>query len=459
MLVGALLLVVLLTATAVTLALPDVSNRLGLPWAPNAPKGEPPEPVAVTRDLHGPSESVPAATPSGVAAALRGPASAAALGTLTGSVVDPATGTALWEQEADRPLTPASTTKLLTAAAALLALDHGMQLPTRIVQGTEPGTVVLVASGDVSLSSLPAGQRTLYPGSAHLDDLVAQVKQATGGNVTEVRLDLTAFTGDATAPGWAPGDAPSTFMAPVAPAMLDGGRRNATDPKSQRHGDPAAELARELASRLGARVGEPLQTPAPDSARVLGEVRSAPLAELVDQALLTSDNLMAEVLARRVAIAEGKEPSFAGGAEATLEVLARNGFDVSGVELSDASGLSTFNKVPAALLSDLLAVAAAPSGDDPRTDKLRPMLTGLPVAGGSNGTLSDRYSEGTSAEGRGWVRAKTGTLSGANTLAGVVLDEDGRVLVFAFMSSGEDILAARAALDELTAALRGCGCR
>lgn len=453
-----MLAVLLLVATGVTLALPDVSNRLGLPWAPNAPKAEPPEPVAVTRDLRGPSEAEPAPTQAGVASALQDPASASVLGTLAGSVMDPDTGTVLWEREADRPLTPASTTKLLTVAAALLALDHGTQFPTTVVQGDEPGTVVLVAGGDVTLSSLPSGEQSLYPGAAHLDDLVTQVEQATGGGVTEVRLDLNAFTDDPSAPGWAPGDSPSTFMAPVAPVMLDGGRMDATDPNSQRYGDPTGELARELANRLGAKVGEPLRTSAPQGARVLGEVRSAPLAELVDRALLTSDNLLAEVLARQVAIAQGKEPSFAGAAQATLEVLGRNGFDVTGVELSDASGLSTKNRVPAAVLSELLAVAADPSDDDPRTAKLRPLLGGLPVAGGS-GTLSDRYTDGPATEGKGWVRAKTGTLSGANTLAGVVLDEDGRVLVFAFMSSGTDIKAARAALDELTATLRGCGCR
>ncbi|EHR53163.1 D-alanyl-D-alanine carboxypeptidase, serine-type, PBP4 family [Saccharomonospora marina XMU15] len=456
--IGAVLAVLLLVATGVTLALPDVSNRLGLPWAPNAPKAQPPEPVAVTRELRGPSEAQPAPTQAGVASALQGPASAGVLGTLTGSVVDPDTGTVLWEREADRPLTPASTIKLLTFAAALLALDHGTQFPTTVVQGEEPGTVVLVAGGDVTLSSLPSGEQSVYPGAAHLDDLVTQVKEATGGSVTEVRLDPSIFAEDPAAPGWAPGDSPSTFMAPVQPAMLDGGRREATDPNSMRYGDPAAELVRELANRLGAKVGEPLSTPAPQGARVLGEVRSAPLAELVDRAMLTSDNLVAEVLARQVAIAQGKEPSFEGGAQATLQVLGRNGFDVSGVELSDASGLSTKNRVPAALLSEVLAVAADPGEDDPRTAKLRPLLGGLPVAGGS-GTLSDRYTEGAATEGRGWVRAKTGTLSGANTLAGLVLDQDGRVLVFAFMSSGTDIKAARAALDELTATLRGCGCR
>lgn len=456
LLIGAFALI-LVVAVGVTLALPAVSNRLALPWAPNAPQGEPPEPVAVSRTLHGPDPAAPAPTPDGVAAALEGPASAAALGELTGIVLDPATGEVLWERDANEAKTPASATKLLAAAAALLELDHGMQIPTQVVAGDEPGTVVVVAGGDVTLSSLPAGKESPYPGAARLDELVAQVKKATGGDVNRVALDLSVFEGPAEAPSWDPADAPSTFAAPVEPVMLDGGRESPTDPKSQRQGDPAAAFAREFAQRLGAQA-VPGTVSAPADARQLGEVRSAPLTELVDTMLTQSDNLLTDVVARQIAIETGAEPSFDGAAQATLDVLARNGFDVSGVRLSDDSGLSPQNKVSATLLGDILEVAAGPEGADPRTTKLRPMLGGLPIAGGS-GTLEGRYDTEASDQGRGWVRAKTGTLSGVSTLAGQVVDADGRLLVFALMSSGTSPAAARPALDVVAAALRDCGCR
>ncbi|PRX50529.1 D-alanyl-D-alanine carboxypeptidase/D-alanyl-D-alanine-endopeptidase (penicillin-binding protein 4) [Prauserella shujinwangii] len=454
------LALLLVLAVGVVLALPDVSNRLALPWAPNAPQGPPPEPVAVSRELRGPSATAPAPTPQGVASVLGGIAGSAPLGTLGATVIDPASGTTLWETNPDRALTPASTTKVLTAAAALLTLDHGTQLTTTVVEGGEPGSVVLVAGGDVTLSSLQEGQESVYANAARLDDLVAQVREATGGDVHEVRLDLSAFTGPTEAPGWAPGDAPSTFMAEVQPAMLDGGRSDPADEHSMRVSDPAGVLARELAERLGARVGAPMTTSAPEGARVLGEVRSAPITELVNQSLLHSDNLLAEVIARQVAIAEGAEPSFSGASRAMRDVLSRNGFDVSGVRLEDGSGLSTDAKVTSRVLGQVLATAAAPDGGDPLTPRLRPMLGGLPVAGGS-GTLSDRYTQPPAAEGRGWVRAKTGTISssGTNSLAGVVLDADNRVLVFAFMSSGSQTEPGRAALDAMAAALRECGCR
>lgn len=449
---------VLTVAVGVTVALPDVSNRLALPWAPNAPQSPPPEPLTVTRDLHGPAVSAEPPAPSGVAAALDEPASDPALGDLAGSVIDPATGNVLWERGGNRAPTPASTTKLLTAGAALLVLDPDTQLSTTVVQGEQPGTVILVAGGDVTLSSLAPEQESIYPGAASLDTLVEQVREATGGDVQQVRIDLTTFTGGSTAPGWAPEDVPA-FTAAVVPAMLDGGHSIATDPLSDRVDDPAGVLVREFAERLGAEAGPPLETPVSAGARTLGEVQSAPLTELINQMLLASDNVLSEALARQVALAEGAEPSFEGAARATLDVLSRNGFETSGITLFDGSGLSPMNEVSADVLAELLSVAAAPSeDDDPRAEALRPLLEGLPVAAG-HGTLAERYTTGPASAGQGWVRAKTGTLAGVHTLAGVVLDSDDRVLVFAFMSSGSDQGPARAALDRLAAALRGCGCR
>jgi D-alanyl-D-alanine carboxypeptidase/D-alanyl-D-alanine-endopeptidase (penicillin-binding protein 4) len=95
--------------------------------------------------------------------------------------------------------------------------------------------------------------------------------------------------------------------------------------------------------------------------------------------------------------------------------------------------------------------------------KLRPLLLGLPIAGSpvGDGTLSGRYQTSPSSAGKGWVRAKTGTLTeqGVFALAGVVLDVDGRVLVFALVSNQAPSTLAPSVLDTMAAALRGCGCR
>ena len=87
-------------------------------------------------------------------------------------------------------------------------------------------------------------------------------------------------------------------------------------------------------------------------------------------------------------------------------------------------------------------------------EKTRPLLDMLPVSS-AEGTLEDRYGEGSGAEkAAGWVRAKTGTLSGVSALAGTISTQDGRPLTFAFLSNGSDVGRARPALDKLAAALR-----
>jgi D-alanyl-D-alanine carboxypeptidase/D-alanyl-D-alanine-endopeptidase (penicillin-binding protein 4) len=57
------------------------------------------------------------------------------------------------------------------------------------------------------------------------------------------------------------------------------------------------------------------------------------------------------------------------------------------------------------------------------------------------------------------VRAKTGSLSGVNTMSGDLVTKDGRLLVFAIMAKGgASSSAAKQALDKVPARLVACGC-
>nr|BFE84648.1 hypothetical protein GCM10020093_072490 [Planobispora longispora] len=80
----------------------------------------------------------------------------------------------------------------------------------------------------------------------------------------------------------------------------------------------------------------------------------------------------------------------------------------------------------------------------------------MPVAG-FTGTLGHRFGKSDSAY--GLVRAKTGTLDGVSTLAGVTTTKDGRLVAFAFMA--DDVPPgwgrAEAALDRLAAAVAVAG--
>lgn len=420
----------------------------------------PPPPAVVHPALRPATADGPAPSPAGVGAVLHPLIAKGGLGTLSGQVIDPATGTVLWQQDPATALMPGSTAKLLTASAALLTLDHQARLRTTVVAGAEPGTVVLVGGGDPTLSGAGPGTATGYPGAARLNDLVDQVR--THGPVHQVLVDVSRYTGDALAPGWFPADVAGGDIAPIEPVMLDGGRADPSKDVSPRAAKPATAAAAELARRLGADPDTVTVGTAPPGAAVLGEVSSPPVPDLIATALTESDNVLAEALAREVARATGAPPSFAGASQAVLTVLSSHGFDVGGATMVDGSGLSVDDAVPAKLLTQLLGAAAAPddspadASDPQRTLALRPLLVGLPVAGGS-GTLADRY-HGPAAGGRGWVRAKTGTLTGVNSLAGTVLDAEGRMLVFALLSNGPDPVSVRPRLDALAAELRSCGC-
>ena len=128
------------------------------------------------------------------------------------------------------------------------------------------------------------------------------------------------------------------------------------------------------------------------------------------------------------------------------------------VNLYDASGLSRHNGISPTLLTELLALAAG-GGSAGGPPALSGLFGGLPVAGWS-GTLETRFvTPRPNQVAQGIVRAKTGTLSGVTTMAGVLVTRGGRLLVFAIMASGSgDATAAKAALDTVPARLVGCGC-
>ena len=168
--------------------------------------------------------------------------------------------------------------------------------------------------------------------------------------------------------------------------------------------------------------------------------------------LVESNNVIAENLARHIALATGGQPSFAGAAAAETSVLRRLG--VTGVQIGDGSGLSHDNRITPAALVQLIGLAASHPA-------LRSVLTGLPVYGFS-GTLAD--APGSIFYGPrpalGTVRAKTGNLDTQIALAGVAYAKDGQLLSFAVMADKlKSLPAACRALASVANALAGCGCR
>ncbi len=398
------------------------------------------------------SDDAPAPDPAMLSGQLTPLLQASGLGAgVSAEVLDVATGEVLLDLDAEDPAIPASTVKLLTAAAALTSLDPSERFVTTVVAGGAPGEVVLVGGGDLTLSRTAPSQT--YPGAPTVADLAAQVVAAMPADtpVSRVVVDSSLFEGPLTASGWGPADAPSSYAAPVTATAVDGAR--VSPGSTARSGQPGLDAGAALADALGAPGATIVLGQAPEGAEVLGEVQSAPVARLVEQMLSQSDNMLAEALARHVALARKLPATFDGGAQAIADAVGEAGIDVTGVTLSDGSGLSREDLVPAEVLTAVVGGAA-----DGSLGAASLMLSGLPVAG-YDGTLADRGDDDP-ATAPGAIRAKTGTLLGVHALAGTVVTADGRLLAFAVVADGSsDEAAAENALDAVASTLAACGCR
>ncbi|MGB6276899.1 MAG: D-alanyl-D-alanine carboxypeptidase/D-alanyl-D-alanine-endopeptidase, partial [Rhodococcus sp. (in: high G+C Gram-positive bacteria)] len=215
---------------------------------------------------------------------------------------------------------------------------------------------------------------------------------------------------------------------------------------------PALDAGRALAAGLGVDPAAVTTGKATDGADQIASVESAPLRNRLQQMIYRSDNVLAEAVGRELSLEMNTAASFSGAVASIGQTLYSAGFDMAGLTLEDASGLSVDGKIPARLLDQVLTSAAGTE-----QPSLRPMLDYLPVAG-ATGTLTDRYASG-NRTGAGWVRAKTGTLSAASALAGYVVDVDGRILTFALMSNDRPPDVSRPALDAVASTLRLCGCQ
>jgi D-alanyl-D-alanine carboxypeptidase len=427
-------------------------------------------PLAGTDPVLGTEGAGTQATTTGLRTALAGPLSAPALGSQVSALVaDPVTGRVLLSENGSRPMTPASTTKLATGLAALAVLGQNARFTTKVVRGATTGSIVLVGGGDPTLAVNPFPARD-YPQPATLASLAqatARTLKAQGRRTVVLGYDTSLYTGPGLAPGWPAAYVTGGDVTPIVPLEVDQGRltragqpEDSDDPYNlaARSQDPAAMAATAFAGLLTADgihvTGDP--QPTTKKTATLASVTSPPVSALVAQMLEESNNVIAENLARQVAVAAGQPASFSGAAQAVIKELKRLGV-TTGIRLVDGSGLSPRDSIAPVTLVKVLELAAG-------HPQFRALLGGLPVAGFS-GTLSAGESvfSGISGAALGSVRAKTGNLGTVASLAGLAYDKSGGVLVFALMAdqvpSAGMLDEAANAIDAAAAALAGCGCR
>ena len=453
---------------AVARMLPPRLARLHIPVAAARPvvNATPVLTPAGPADPRSPGAAAP--TEQGLAA-MFGSRLTAATGSGVGiEVADAGTGQVLYSANASTPATPASTVKVVTAVAALAALGPDARFTTTVRQ--VGGTVVLVGGGDPTLAvnGYPSSD---YPRPATLAQLAAgtaRALKAQGRQSVRLGYDTSLYRGPDMAQGWSYSLISTGNVTPVTALEADQGRltsggalEDSDDPVNYgpRTADPAGMTVAAFAGLLahdGITVaGPPAAVTAPASAPLLASVSSPPLTAVVEQMLLESNNVIAEDLARHVAIALGQPATFAGAAAADVAELRRLGITTP-ASLADGSGLSPLDAIAPQTLVRTLGVAAG-------TPKLRGAVTGLPVAGFA-GTLSAGDSDfgGIGGAARGVVRAKTGNLATVATLAGLAYDRSGDLLIFAIMAprvpSAQQLQPAAQAIDNAAAGLAECGC-
>ena len=384
-------------------------------------------------------------------------------------VADAQTGQVLYSDNGATLATPASTTKVATAVAALALLGPDARFSTSVRQAS--GGIVLVGGGDPTLAvnDYPSSD---YPRPATLAALAASTARALkaeGRRSVRLGYDTSLYSGPGMAPGWSDSDISTGNVTPIVALEADQGRltrggelEDSDNPVNftPRTMDPAGLTAAAFAALLRkdgiTLTSGPSPATAPAGAPALASVTSPPLSAIAEQMLRESNNVIAENLARHVAIAMRLPATFAGAANAVLTELRRLGVTTP-ISLVDGSGLSPEDGIAPETLVRVLEVAAGSS-------RARAAITGLPVAG-FTGTLSAGHSVfgGVGGAARGVVRAKTGNLTTVATLAGLVYDRSGSLLIFAIMApqvpSPAMLRTAAGAIDAAAAGLADCGCR
>ena len=474
---------------------PDVAPRVMVNGSVRAPG-----------DIRGRRATI-AVTPSERAAdaldaLLRGPLR---FGTTGLYVADATTGDELFAIHPDDPLNPASNVKLISTATALAQVGADFQYVTQVLgpspdaAGAVPGAVYLRGSFDPTLSvagidDLARAVAARGVRAIHGDVVVGEQPTRDGIYRASVRVAITAGT---------PGQSPTVTAGPasdffevvnrattskrakvkkaagisVATAMVDrGGKRRLLITVSGQVGKGktaerylgtrerhlyTAHLLRAALARAGVvvdgdvRIATVAQFVADAGAQlplVLGEHRSAPLADIVAQVNKRSINWLSDrVLTTTTALAHGTLPDMADGVDAMYGWLEHTGGIARGNAVIDTgSGLSYRTELSPRQLVTVVrqATGTAAVAVDPIAAAFQRSLS----VGGVDGTLRGRFRSPL----RGRVHAKTGTLTGVIALSGLLEGQGGRTLAFSLVTNGHSKrqkLAVRAAHEQVLTVL------
>jgi serine-type D-Ala-D-Ala carboxypeptidase/endopeptidase (penicillin-binding protein 4) len=354
-------------------------------------------------------------------------------------VLDAGSGETLYSRNAHTALMPASNMKILTGAVALAQLGPAYRYRTTfalrgpVSDGTLHGDLLVFGRGDPSVSQRMAGNPLdLLGGIA--DSLRARGVTRVAGSLVHAG---NAFTGGPYGYGWAMSYLPYAYGAGVDELLFNEGL--SFDPAHPAGSDtssspPAAEPAAAYLDALrftlnargvvieGATVRDSVTAPA--ASDIAFELVSPPFTDILAAMEKPSQNQIAEVVLRTIALEATGSGSDTAGARLVSEQLRAWGADTMEFVIRDGSGLSRHNLIsPATVVRVLLSMR--------EHEHFGSFHAALPAVG-SEGTVRN-WLHGTRAS--EVVRGKTGTLSMVRAFSGYATSVDGRQLVFSFIAN------------------------
>ncbi|KTC84799.1 D-alanyl-D-alanine carboxypeptidase/D-alanyl-D-alanine endopeptidase [Legionella cincinnatiensis] len=399
-------------------------------------------------------------------------------------VVDLTSGETLYRRNAGRLYIPASNMKLFSEAAALMVLGPDYHFKNqlsmgagKIQQGVLQGNVYLQLSGDPSfsredlkklLSSLKELEIHTIQGNVYIDSSVAEVNPYP--------------------PGWLASDLAYSYGAPNAPVMLDANRLTVIVNPGTHAGDPAlvevddgggnitlnnqattkakaqdcgvgfsldkenhltirgcvgvgqwavqqrmaiknplmyaqAMIQSQLAKEHIQLNGQVQLGKTPSNSLLIATQYSKPLSQLMADTLKPSDNLYADSLYLHAAATLNGSPVNWQSAQPIVKnfLQSQTGIDFTNAIITDGSGLSRYSLVTPEQTISLLKFLYQ------RFPLSYEYIAALPISG-RDGTLQKRFRIPSQ---QGFVRAKTGTMVGINSLSGYLYTANGHTLAFA----------------------------
>lgn len=385
--------------------------------------------------------------------------------------------TLLYEHRAQKLCRPASVTKIVTATVALSRLGCDYTVDTHLWSDDN-------ASGGKNIYV----QGSIDPLFSE-DDLMSLVAQfPSGTHIDTLFADCSFMDSIYWGPGWSWDDTPWEFQPYISPLMLCGGTVQVTV-KPSTHGEiPTVECSPQssyytiineaitqggrgekltilrdwldgtnvirikgdcnkaksekmnllpsqayfmkvFSERLdsaGVTVGTVAYTPVSQSAKLLHTVQR-PIADIVAEALMESNNLCAEALSYHLGALYGERPVRQEMGPKIMKGFLDFKIDApERYHIADGSGLSLYTYLSADIILQTLKLAY---NDKNIYDTI---LHSLPLSGIS-GTMKNRTKNSAAYK---KVYAKTGTVKGVCTLAGYAQAANGHTLAFVILNQG-----------------------